>query len=228
MRNYKIRMLISIVLMIAVSCLGMFNTSVALADKGPKAANAKPDVDPKAGIPKPDVEPRSVINKYETQIVGQLTVIGAATVNDKRAITGTSVFNNSRIKVACAKGNSAIVNLGRLGRVELTPGTQLLLRFSEGLVSGDLIEGNIVVNAPVGVKVSINSQTGIVASDGKEAAVLPVKTQRGVRCVPLSLSGSSSASALGPGALAALVAGVGGLAVVGAVVAGSNASNVVP
>jgi hypothetical protein len=158
--------------------------------------------------------------KDETQIVGQLTVIGAATINDKRAITGTSVLNNSQIRVACAKGNTAIVNLGRLGRVELNPGAQLVLRFSNGLVTGDLIQGNILVNSPAGVKVSINTPDGVTASDGKDASVLPVRTQRGVRCVPVVAS-STASPALGSASLLLLMLGAGGGAI-GAVASTGN------
>jgi hypothetical protein len=94
----------------------------------------------------------------------------------------------------------------------------MLLRFSEGLISGDLIEGNIMVNAPSGVKVSINTPDGVTASDGKEASVLPVRTQRGVRCVPMVIGNSSSSPVLSTGAWALLLLGMGG-AVAGAVLA---------
>jgi hypothetical protein len=196
MQNHRIRRIVASVLIVALSSLGTFNTAVTLAEETPKAGNPKVD----------------------TQVIGQLTVVGSATINDKKAPNGTSVFNNSRVKVACAKGNSAIVNLGRMGRVELSPGTQMLLRFSEGLISGDLIEGNIMVNAPSGVKVSINTPDGVTASDGKEASVLPVRTQRGVRCVPMVIGNSSSSPVLSTGAWALLLLGMGG-AVAGAVLA---------
>ncbi len=169
--------------------------------------------------------------KNNPQIVGQLSVQGSVTLNEKKAINGTSVFDNSLIRVACAKGNSAIVNLGRLGRLDLSPGTSMVLRFSEGLISGDLLEGNATVNAPPGIKVSINTPEGVIAADGKDNTVLPVKTQRGVRCVPMVISSSSSSPALGTGAIAAILIGVGGAAVAGAAVAGQNtnpASGVVP
>jgi hypothetical protein len=159
-------------------------------------------------------------------VVGQLTVVGSVTINDKRALNGTSVFNNSRIKVACAKGNSAIVSLGRMGRVELSPGAQLVLRFSEGLISGDLVEGNVMVNAPSGVKVSINTQDGVTASDGKEASVLPVKSQRGVRCVPMVVSSSSTSPVMSSAALAALLLGAGGAGVAVLLATDNNVSPV--
>lgn len=162
------------------------------------------------------------------QVVGQLTVYGSVTVNDKKAINGTTVFTESRIKVACAKGNRAIVNLGPLGRVELNPGTQYLIRYSDNLISGDLLEGNILVNSTPGVKVSINTSEGVTATDGQDAAIVPVRTQRGVRCVPMVMTSSSSSPVLNSAAIAAILLGAGGAAVAGAVVSTDTGSVVSP
>lgn len=164
--------------------------------------------------------------KSDGQIIGQLSLTGAVTLNEKKAINGTAVFNNSRLNVACAAGNRAIVNLGKLGRVELSPGSQMVLKFSDGLISGELVMGKIVVNSSAGVKVAINTPEGISAADGKESSILSVTTQRGVRCVPVMTTQSASATALGSGALAAILLGAGGTAVAGAVVSSqTQASN---
>lgn len=156
--------------------------------------------------------------KETSQQVGQLIVTGSVTVNDKRAITGTTVFTDSRIAVACAKGNSAIVNLGRLGRIELTYGSKMMLRFTDGLISGDLLEGKAMVSTPTGVKVAINTPDGVSSADGAEAAVTPVVTQRGVRCVPAAVT-SGSSSAISNGVLTALLVGIGGATAAAAAVA---------
>ncbi len=167
--------------------------------------------------------------RNENQIVGQISLTGSVTINDKKAISGTSVFNNARLNVACAAGNRATVSLGRLGRIELTPGSQMVLKFSDGLISGDLVMGKIVVNSSPGVKVAINTPEGVSASDGKESSVLAVTTQRGVRCVPVMTTQSASATALGSGALAAILLGAGGTAVAGAIVSSqSQASSPTP
>jgi hypothetical protein len=155
---------------------------------------------------------------------GQLLVNGAVTLNGKRAITGTTVISDSRISVACAAGNNATINLGKLGKIELNPGAQMVVRFSEGLISGELIIGQAVVKNAAGVKVAITTPEGLSAADGKEPSALSVNTQKGSRCNPLvakggnnSSSGSSSGSALGAGAIAALLAGAGGAAVATAI-----------
>jgi hypothetical protein len=191
------------VLLLILAAFWLFDTGSTLAAKnrgaGPATANAK------AG---------------NSQRVGQLIVTGSVTVNDKKAITGTTIFTDSRIVVACTKGNSAIVNLGRLGRIELTAGAKLTLRFGEGLIGGDLAEGNAVISTPAGVKVAINTPDGVASGGGGgEAAVTPVVAQRGVRCIPILVT-SSGQSTLSSSTLTATVLGVaGGTAAIVAVAA---------
>jgi hypothetical protein len=152
-----------------------------------------------------------------------MIVTGSVTVNDKRAVTGTTVFTESRIAVACAKGSSALINLGRLGRIELNAGSKLELRFTDGLIAGDLLEGKAVVSTPAGVKVAINTPDGVTSADGAEPTVTPVLTQRGVRCVPMTVSGAeSTSSVLGSTALGAILVGIGGGAAVAAAVASTQ------
>ncbi|MFN0084170.1 MAG: hypothetical protein ACKVX9_02175 [Blastocatellia bacterium] len=169
----------------------------------------------------------------DSMVVGQLIASGTVTINDKKAANGTTVFSNSRISVACAKGTSAIVSLGRLGKVEFTPGAKMMLKFADGVISGEMIEGKAVVSTPPGVRVSITTPEGVATNDGKDAAVTPVNTQRGVRCVPAMIpNSSSSSSALSSGALAAVILGAGGVAAAGAAVASTtntnSASNIIP
>ncbi len=199
----KARRFTATLMSISLLLFGAFNTGSTLAARNPKNTDSEMPA-----------------NTQESQQVGQLIVSGSVTVNDKRAITGTTVFTDSRIAVACAKGSSAFINLGRLGRIELTSGSKLVLRFTDGLIGGDLIEGKAVVSSPAGVKVALNTPDGVSTADGADASVTPVVTQRGVRCVPAAVSSSgSSSSVLGSGALGAILVGIGGGAAAAAAVA---------
>jgi len=221
----RARMVIALILSLALGSFGPFNTYSILAAEDTNRENTESTNAANANTAEnaTTVEDANVGEPDEpSQQVGQMIVTGSVTVNEKRAITGTSIFTDSRIAVACAKGNSAIVNLGRLGRIELTSGSKLMLRFSDGLIGGDLLEGKAVVNTPAGVKVAVNTPDGVISADGAEAAVTPVATQRGVRCVPVAVSGSSSASVLGNGALGALLLGIGGASAAAAAVAAAE------
>lgn len=153
----------------------------------------------------------------ETSLKGQLTVNGSVTLNGKRAITGTTVLNESRITVSCESGNSALVNLGKLGRIELSAGTQMIVRFAPGLISGEVLTGKAIVNNNTGVKVAVTTPNGKSSADGKEPAALSVNAQKGSRCSPLMANSGSNPGTLGVGAIAALLGGVGAAVVTTAV-----------
>ncbi|HKQ92433.1 MAG TPA: hypothetical protein VJZ77_17370 [Blastocatellia bacterium] len=123
-----------------------------------------------------------------SQSTGQLIANGPVTVNGNKAITGTTVFNDSNVVVDCAKGNSAIVNLGKLGRVELVAGTKMTLRFSNGLISGNIQDGKAVIKTPEGVKVEVNTPDGGVVTSNcvkVQECVTPVAVQGFTQCVPV-------------------------------------------
>jgi hypothetical protein len=187
----RIRKLVLLLMLVA---FGLFNTGSTLAAKTKNRVAETATANAKAG---------------NSQRVGQLIVTGSVTVNDKKAITGTTIFTDSHIVVACAKGNSAIVNLGRLGRIELTAGAKLTLQFSEGLIGGDLAEGQAVISTPAGVRVAVNTADGVASAGGAEAAVTPVVAQRGVRCVPVVVT-TSSQTTLSNSTLTAAILGVAG------------------
>jgi hypothetical protein len=142
-----------------------------------------------------------------SQLTGQLIASGPVTVNEKTAISGTTVFTDSRIAVECAKGNSAVVDLGKLGRIELTAGSKLTLRFDQGLIAGDLTEGKAVISAPAGMKVAVNTPQGVVSANCVQAACVTPVVAQGVQCVPVMV-GRAAGGGLGAGAIAA-IAGLG-------------------
>jgi hypothetical protein len=205
-RKFRARVL---VLSLIVGALGIYNTDSTLAAKNKgvetQAAGAQGGT---------------------SQVNGQLIANGPVTINGNKAITGTTVFTESNIAVDCAKGNSAIVNLGALGRIELVAGTKLTLRFSEGQIGGNLTEGKAVISTPAGVKVAVNTPDGVVSSTcaQTQACVTPVVVQGFVQCVPV-VSGPVRAPipvshGIGGWGIAGIVAGAA--AVTGGAVAAAN------
>jgi hypothetical protein len=85
------------------------------------------------------------------KVAGELTVSGKdangeapfVLVNGEAARSGRSIFSASTI--ATSESTGAVVNLGRLGKVELAPATVLTLTFDETGVSGDLASGIVSV-----------------------------------------------------------------------------------
>lgn len=164
-----------LVLTLIFSAFGTFNTGSTLA------AN------------KSKVKPQAAGSQDSTsQLNGQLIANGPVTVNGNKVITGTTVFTDSNIAVDCMKGNSAVINLGKLGRIDLVAGTKMTLRFSDGLISGELQDGKAIISAPQDVKVEVKTADGVVTSNCVQqtvqqtsTCVTPVAVQGFTQCVPV-------------------------------------------
>ncbi len=99
------------------------------------------------------------------KVAGELTVSGKdvsgeapfVLVNGEAAKSGRSIFSAST--VTTSEGATALINLGKLGKVELAPSTLLNLTFDEAGVSGDLASGTVSVLG-TSDKVSIKTLDG--------------------------------------------------------------------
>lgn len=111
--------------------------------------------------------------------VGLLTVTGTVRVNGKPAATGDIVRPGSEVQTA--KGSSAVVSLGKLGRVEALPSTTMKLRYDINTTTHSfasiailLDDGSVRVAAGEGM---VNVESGLTAtraSFGTEQKVFTV------------------------------------------------------
>jgi hypothetical protein len=119
----------------------------------------------------------SVFAQTASKTGAEISVVGSTTINGTQAISGATVFNDSKIKTS--SNGAAAINLGKLGRIELGPDTELTLRYTDSTIGGNLVSGRAVVNAPAGVGVSLATADGIASSDGKQASALTVDVSCG-------------------------------------------------
>lgn len=85
------------------------------------------------------------------KIAGELKVTGknfngetpSITVNGEAAKSGRSVFSSSTL--ATPDEASAVIDLGKIGAIQLAPKTNLVLSFTEKGISGDLLAGSVTV-----------------------------------------------------------------------------------
>ena len=89
-------------------------------------------------------------------------------VNGERAFSGRTFISNGTISTTDT--SSAIVSLGKLGRIELQPSTSLSLNFSENVIAGQLQKGTISVASSDGVFVSVSTPKDVIANDGLSAS----------------------------------------------------------
>lgn len=135
----------------------------------------------------------SALAQTAVKAAGDLSVTGSVTINGTSAISGATVFSESTIKTA--RNSSAIVNLGKLGRVQLGPESEMKLRFTEGSLGGNLTAGRAVANAPAGVSIAIATAEGVASSDGRQASALTVDVTCGNTRVAAARSDAKVTSA---------------------------------
>jgi ferric-dicitrate binding protein FerR (iron transport regulator) len=103
---------------------------------------------------------------------GELSIAGHVTVNGQRVISGGTLFSDSMITTA--EKSNATVSIGKLGRVELAPNTNLRLSFSDNSISGLLESGSANLSTLPGVTVSLTTKDGQVVVDGSKATSFTV------------------------------------------------------
>jgi hypothetical protein len=104
-------------------------------------------------------------------------VVGEVTVNGTSAISGATVFSDST--VTTSKGSSAVVSLGKLGRVELLPESSLKLSFTDSGLTGMLSQGRVRVSSSSGVNASVGTKDGMAVADVNQPNVFMVDIECG-------------------------------------------------
>jgi hypothetical protein len=92
-----------------------------------------------------------VVLANSERIAGELLVSGKTVngqdpfvkVNGQAAQSGRSIFSDSTI--ATPENASAVINLGKAGKIELAPNSIMSLKFNEKGISGDLANGRVTV-----------------------------------------------------------------------------------
>lgn len=108
---------------------------------------------------------------------GDLSVVGEVTVNGTSAISGATVFSDSTLTTG--ENSSAVVSLGKLGRVELLPNSSLKLSFNETGVNGMLNQGRVRLSTSSGVNASVATKDGTAVADTNQPNVFMVDLECG-------------------------------------------------
>jgi hypothetical protein len=86
-------------------------------------------------------------------VTGIITITGKVRVNGQPAATGDTISSGSIVEPA--KGSSAVVSLGKLGRVEALPETRMKLRFDDSSISIVIETGRVRVQTGPGIAATI-------------------------------------------------------------------------
>lgn len=103
-------------------------------------------------------------------VAGEIIVSGhgdkaSVTLNGEKAFSGRTFFSSGTIATS---DSSAIINLGKLGRVSMAPNSTLNLSFTENTISGEVLGGEVKVLNNEGVTVDVkNLETEEQAASSK-------------------------------------------------------------
>ncbi|MGI9069246.1 MAG: hypothetical protein ACR2HX_22945 [Pyrinomonadaceae bacterium] len=116
-----------------------------------------------------------VITATPTVRTGRLSVVGEVTVDGQKVTSGGTFFSDSTI--VTGKDSSAILSLGRLGRIELLENSSLNLTLADNGITGTMNSGRGRVSTPAGVAAKIATKDGDVSVDGSQATSFNVNTE---------------------------------------------------
>lgn len=108
---------------------------------------------------------------------GELSVSGQVTVDGQPATNGRTIFAGSTITTGA--NSSAVVSLGKLGRVELLQNSSLKLSFTDAGLTGMLDAGRLKVSTNSGSSAVITTKDGSVVADTAQSNVFTVDLECG-------------------------------------------------
>lgn len=101
------------------------------------------------------------------KIAGELIVSGKSTatvtVNGEVAQTGRSIFSASTITTP--ENTTATINLGKIGKLELAPNSNLTLNFDQNSITGNLNSGTVTVIGSAETTSAITTANGKTSSE---------------------------------------------------------------
>lgn len=107
-----------------------------------------------------------------------IQIEGQVSVNGTSAISGATVFSDSTITTA--QRSSAVVSLGKLGRVEVLPGSTMKLSFDDSSVSVSMLEaGRVRLSSSSNVKTTTTTKDGQISTVGNSRNTFTVDTTCG-------------------------------------------------
>ncbi len=100
-------------------------------------------------------------------LTGEITVTGQVTVNGQPAVSNATILSGST--VVTGAGSSAIISLGKVGRIEVSANSNVVLNFSENSIVASLSTGKTKVANAAGVAATVTTKDVTVIADTSQA-----------------------------------------------------------
>ncbi len=108
-------------------------------------------------------------------VTGEITVSGQVTVNGTTAVSNATIISGSTI--VTGPDSSAIVSLGKNGRVEILENSNMVLNFGANNIAGVLSSGKARVSNAAGVATTVTTKDATVIADAGQADVFAVEVE---------------------------------------------------
>jgi hypothetical protein len=118
--------------------------------------------------------PRPVAAQEPTVPAGQQIVSGKIKVNGKSVAPGFTIASDSMVETA--KGSSAVVSLGKLGRVEVLPDSRMKITFDSNSMTIAVESGGARILKSEGATAKVTTRDGEIVASTPLAASFTVDT----------------------------------------------------
>ncbi len=98
---------------------------------------------------------------------GELTVSGQVTVNGQSAVSNSTILSGAVITTA--DNSTAMISLGKAGRLEILANSNVTLRFSENSITAILTDGKARVSNSAGVATTVTTKNATMIADSAQA-----------------------------------------------------------
>lgn len=108
-------------------------------------------------------------------ITGDITVSGQVTVNGQSVVSNSTVVSGSSI--VTGDNSTAVISLGKTGRVEVLANSNITLKFNDTGITGILSAGKARVSNAAGVATTITTKDATVLADSGQANSFAVEVE---------------------------------------------------
>src|SRR5687768_1467971 len=108
-------------------------------------------------------------------LTGEITVTGQVTVNGQAAVSNSTIVSGSTI--VTGSDSSAVISLGKTGRIEVLADSNIVLNFSDSNIVGILASGKTRVANAAGVATTITTKDATVIADAGQADNFTVEVE---------------------------------------------------
>lgn len=100
-------------------------------------------------------------------VMGEITINGQVTVNGQTVASNSTVTSGSTI--VTGTNSTAIVSLGKNGRVEVLGDSSVTLKFTGNSIVGMLTAGKVLVSNSAGIATTVTTRNATVIADAGQA-----------------------------------------------------------